>query len=166
MTRIAAIFGVAVGLICATPALADDISTITIKGTVQSLTDTDGLLGSAAVGDPFTLIYEVDVNKGAGGGTAGGFEGQDWLTGGSSPSPYYPTFSPDPTSPVSAQLSIDGSTLYFDGAVAGLMYYSAITDYVTGIATSSEILSAESTSGSINAYFSETHNGTMFFKGF
>ena len=100
-----------------------EVLTYEIRGTVDTLYDGVGLLGSGERGDAFTLTYFADFSAGAYTGAAGGFGASNGLIGGTefAPDPFYPTIQ---KSPVSALLEINGHELAFLGTSYGQVQYT------------------------------------------
>jgi len=94
-----------------------------IRGTVDTLYDGVGLLGSAERGDAFTLTYFADFSAGAYIGAAGGFGASNGLIGGTefASDPFYPSIQ---KSPVSALLEVNGHELAFLGTSYGQVQYT------------------------------------------
>jgi hypothetical protein len=94
---------------------------LTLQGNVGEITDSSGVLGGAAVGDPYTLVYRADFSRGIYGGGGGGFGGSVNLVGGTSVT--YGGYPTVPLSPVSASLFIGGARYDFSGTYYGEMSY-------------------------------------------
>ncbi len=93
----------------------------TYHGTVGSILDSSGVFGTAAAGDPFTLVFRVDTDRGSFGVGGGGSGGSGSTYGGTR---YIGSqqvdFAPRVVlSPVSAVLTIDGHSLNFAGVYDG-----------------------------------------------
>ena len=108
------------GLLVAPPASATIVD-FTLTGTVAALHDTANAFGGAMTGDPFTLVFRVDTNRGRFGAGAGGSGDGSGVFGGTK---YIGTsdasFSRGVTvSPVAAYLKIAGRTRKFAGSYFG-----------------------------------------------
>ena len=104
---------------------ADDFFTYQIQGTVGEVSDASNLLGATTSSTPFTLIYELDENKGSFFGAGGGGGGEEDQSGGADqyvPPGFGPGVGDLSTSPLSAFLQINGRTLSFQGASDGTVY--------------------------------------------
>ena len=120
-------FGTLAAAACAMPAKAQ-VLLYELRGTVDSISDSAGVLGTVATGSSFDLVYRGDFSTGWRTGAAGGGGGNSVLTGGSywaDPIPGAPNAA---NSPISAVLTINGHPLDFPGKYFGQVEYTYALD--------------------------------------